>query len=146
MYQGMAGVPGASWALCVRNFMQKHCNWHFQFPVSLSCVKQLQFKSLLSDCLKRALLPFSNFAFNWKLLQIELSRLSWEMISPDKAVHSTAKETDRENRERCCFGVCKQTYYHHKSYLMLLKIKLVPFDITPHYKQVPVAQEHQATQ
>lgn len=49
MYQGMAGVPGASWALCVGNFMQKLCNWHFQFPVSLSCVKQLQFKSLLSD-------------------------------------------------------------------------------------------------
>lgn len=43
MYQGMAGVPGASWALCVGNFMQKLCNWHFQFPVSLSCVKQLQF-------------------------------------------------------------------------------------------------------
>ena len=71
--------------------MQKLCDWHFQFPVSLSCVKQLQFKSLHSDCLKRALLPFSNFAFNWKLLQIELFRLSWEMISPDRAIHSKAK-------------------------------------------------------
>ena len=91
MYQGMAGVPGASWALCVGNFMQKLCNWHFQFPVSLSCVKQLQFKSLHSDCLKWALLPFSNFAFNWKLLQIELFRLSWEMISPDTAVLGKVK-------------------------------------------------------
>ena len=110
MYQGMAGVPGASWALCVGNFMQKLCNWHFQFPVSLSCVKQLQFKSLLSDCLKGTLLPFPIFPLigsyykqsRFDCLGSRFLLIAASLVKP--------RETDTEKREGCCFGVCNQTY------------------------------------